>query len=293
MLSRVLDIVAAEGWFDTAAPFEKTIQLTHGAAHCATLSRGGRADTFVKFSELASLAAEAQRCLRAGRDFAGIAPAFVGHAARASLEVLATKAESFDAVTAISFERAGDRARLLTGLECYFARMRQAVAPAAPVASPRVPRAWFDDMTAYFAAARSTPSTLSALDLARDALPGLPPMPQHGDLVANNLGLRPDGTLVVFDWEDYGAVDLPGLDLFTLDMSLGTQAGAGGSGLPPPAVERCCAALGLVPHAYRRLAPAYALAFRYLKRNYSPEVRARVDALLERVSGASEGRAAR
>ena len=290
MLNRVLDLVGSEGWFDTKLPYEKTVLLTHGAAHCVVLSRDGRPDTFVKFSELASLEIEAQRCRRASHDFAGVAPHFVGHGARPPLEVLVTRAEDFGHVTVELFERPGTRARLLAGLERYFTLMRGA---ATGGAAARTPAGWLDDLSGYFAASPGTPSVAAAIDMLRHALAELPAVPQHGDLVANNLGLRPDGTLVFFDWEDYGAVDLPGLDLFTLDMSLGPPAAAHGCGLPPSAIERCAAALGLAADGYRRLAPGYALVFRYLKRNYSPEVRARVDALLERVSAAPDGRAAR
>lgn len=292
MLKRVLDIVGTEDWFDTAQPFEKTILLTHGAAHCVTLSRAGRPELFVKFSELTSLATEAQRCRRASGDFAGVAPGFVGYLARAGLDVLATKAESFGHVTAELLGQRGARVRVLNGLERYFTLMRAAAPQAAAAPGPAH---GFDDLAAYFATANGTPCTAAAIELLRHAMPQLPAMPQHGDLVTNNLGLRPDGSLVVFDWEDYGALTLPGLDLFTLETSLRAPAAArgAGGGMSAQAVERCCAALELAPDAYRRLAPAYALAFRYLKRNYSPEIRARIDALLEQVSGGPAGPAAR
>lgn len=47
----------------------------------------------------------------------------------------------------------------------------------------------------------------------------LPRIPQHGDLAANNVGLR-DGGIVVFDWEDYGRVAFPGFDLAIFVASL-------------------------------------------------------------------------
>ena len=75
----------------------------------------------------------------------------------------------------------------------------------------------------------------------RAALQTLPPLPQHGDLVLNNLGLRPDRGLVVFDWEDYAATSLPGLDLFTLENSiqqdLEAQSSMSRAGLSRPALD--------------------------------------------------------
>jgi hypothetical protein len=35
---------------------------------------------------------------------------------------------------------------------------------------------------------------------------------QHGDLVANNVGVTARG-IVIFDWEDFGRVELPGFDI--------------------------------------------------------------------------------
>lgn len=294
MLTRVLALVQAEGWFDTATPFEKTIYLTHGAAHGAVLGRNGQPDTFVKFTEDASLALEAARCRHGSDDFRGIAPRYLGHVARPALEVLVTQAESHSPVTADRLRAAGVRARLQAGLERYFELMRAAGGRTPPAPDEG---GWFDDLVHYFAAASRSPAAADALALLRAERATLPPMRQHGDLVANNLGLRPDGSLVVFDWEDYGAVDLSGLDLFTLEMSLGgameVQPAPAHRAAPPIDVARCCAALGLAPDVYRRLAPAYALVFRYLKRNYSPEVRERVDALLASVSRSRDAGARR
>ncbi|HQR40299.1 MAG TPA: phosphotransferase, partial [Blastocatellia bacterium] len=47
------------------------------------------------------------------------------------------------------------------------------------------------------------------------SLAELPSQPQHGDFVPNNFGLR-DDRLVIFDWEDYGRIDVPGFDLAVL-----------------------------------------------------------------------------
>ncbi|MCF6216338.1 MAG: aminoglycoside phosphotransferase family protein [Emcibacter sp.] len=46
----------------------------------------------------------------------------------------------------------------------------------------------------------------------------LPAIPQHGDLAINNIG-KTDNGLVIFDWEDYGYVTIPGFDLCVLLVS--------------------------------------------------------------------------
>ena len=50
-------------------------------------------------------------------------------------------------------------------------------------------------------------------------------------------------------------------------------------------VDRCCQALGIDARRYRELRPAYALAFRYIKRNYGPDVQARLDRLIVAATG--------
>ncbi len=49
---------------------------------------------------------------------------------------------------------------------------------------------------------------------------GLPRVLQHGDFCLDNLIVRPDGSVVVIDWEDFGAVGLPAYDLVSLFVSL-------------------------------------------------------------------------
>lgn len=46
-------------------------------------------------------------------------------------------------------------------------------------------------------------------------LKALPIIPQHGDLAINNVALTPSG-LILFDWEDYSFIKLPGFDLCIL-----------------------------------------------------------------------------
>jgi thiamine kinase-like enzyme len=52
----------------------------------------------------------------------------------------------------------------------------------------------------------------------------LPQLPQHGDFCVDNLLVRPDGRIVVIDWEEFGAVRLPAYDLLTLFASVESGA---------------------------------------------------------------------
>jgi hypothetical protein len=119
--------------------------------------------------------------------------------------------------------------------------------------------------------------------------------PQHGDFVLNNLGLRHEG-LVVFDWEDFGKIALPGLDLCTLlvsaiDTDAATAADAlAGRDAPgrrlAPTVATACGALALSVAQFHRLVPLYLLAFLQLKERYATAVHERIAGLLTRVCAA-------
>jgi hypothetical protein len=118
----------------------------------------------------------------------------------------------------------------------------------------------------------------------------IPERRQHCDFVRNNLG-RAGSRLVVFDWEDYATINLPGLDVCTLCLSLlggGVEAvsammlsGRGGLDAGEVAfLRRACERQGIELEVFRQLVPLYLLVFLYLKRNYGSSVRQRIADLL-------------
>lgn len=277
MLSTLLDALSREAWFDTSTPFTKSIHLTQGACLWMLLSRGGAPHTHVKFSDCFDLAAEAARSETASRDYPGLAPAFVGYGCFDGMQLLVSRAADAD-----SFDPAALLRRPPAGLIGYFAALPRARPPRdiAAIGNAEL----VAEVGRYFA--QHPLAALAGRWLASEAVAGvaaMPAMPQHGDLVLNNLGRLGDGSLVIFDWEDFGSVSLPGLDLYTLELSLAASGGPGrpGGGQRSAStralVGRACEAMGLAVADYQRLAPFYALVFRYLKRKYGPEVRARMD----------------
>ena len=120
-------------------------------------------------------------------------------------------------------------------------------------------------------------------------LAGLCEIPQHGDFVFNNL-VWSHGKLVIFDWEDYRKVFLPGLDIWTLVMSMLEQEidalrAVVEPGEQPDAqmesfLEQACTLQGLNLVQFRGLVPLYLLVFLHLKRNYGIEVQERISNIL-------------
>lgn len=119
------------------------------------------------------------------------------------------------------------------------------------------------------------------------SLAALPSQPQHGDFVPNNFGLRGD-RLVIFDWEDYGRIDVPGFDLAVLLGSvvdfeprrLRTIRDDLLRSAERPAVRwfpNACRAAGVEVGALLRALPFHLSLFMWLKDRYSPAIRLKVN----------------
>lgn len=130
---------------------------------------------------------------------------------------------------------------------------------------------------------------------ARKLLDSIGAAPQHGDFVSNNIGTR-KSRLVVYDWEDFGKVSLPGFDLCTFAISLLNDGMADADGLTPDGVRGdslgmlvnpACAALNLDVDQFWRLIPLYLLTFLHLKQGYGSRIRLRIEHLLKRHSSAA------
>lgn len=292
MLKRVLEVVAEKGWFDTSVPFETTVNLTRGACLWLMLTRRGVCDTYVKFSDCVSLAHEAQRCAAASRCYTKLVPQFVGHLHQDGaerLDVLVCRAVEYRALDLRSLQKGGAPSPVLQDLHAYFAAMPAIPATClAPALTPTPNAELVQNLGAYFESHALAP--LARRWLRSDAVQRateLPDMPQHGDLVLNNIGQVRNGAAVVFDWEDFGASCLPGLDLFTLELSLAGDAAKLYAGRERPTsptqqfVRGACQAMQLDFSDYSTLTTVYALVFRHLKRNYGPGVRDRMDRLLQ------------
>lgn len=276
MLNRVLEVVAEEGWFDLKTPFEKSIYMTHGAGVSLVLSRNGRPDLYVKFAQLVSYETLAQRSRAAATHYADLVPRFVGYARRPPLEVLATESIEFRAIGTEALHSHRDMKLVQEGLTRFFDASRR-------IRVEAVDRfAWLDDFEAYFRNSRYGKPAAACGERMRDVMRFVEAVPQHGDLVTNNFGLAAGRRVVIFDWEDFGAVSLPGLDLFTLLLSLDQdRRRVPRAGRRQFDVDALLVPIGLSDRLFRELSLSYALVFRYLKRNYSAEARARLDRVID------------
>ena len=110
-----------------------------------------------------------------------------------------------------------------------------------------------------------------------EVLNSLPYIKQHGDFTVYNMGLAGD-RLIIFDWEDFGKIKIPGFDIFCLTVDLLT-------GFDKTKIEEIlkinnypeeildliaffCDEFLMDTKLYFSLYPAYVLCFLYLKEKY-------------------------
>jgi hypothetical protein len=119
-----------------------------------------------------------------------------------------------------------------------------------------------------------------------------PLIDQHGDFVVNNVAYS-GRQLIVFDWEDFGKYQLPGLDICSFCFSAihkmqDLRALMTSEKMPTSAigifVSRTCTASGLDPDLFRRLLPLHLLGFLYAKREYSDAVQSRIRSAITQLS---------
>jgi len=127
--------------------------------------------------------------------------------------------------------------------------------------------------------------------LDNDSIKNLPYIPQHGDFVINNLA-GSGSQLIIFDWEDYGKITLPGFDFCTLLMSdlqfdyerildyLKINTSRQSTHLS--FLLNKCALTGVSLPLFLRLIPLYLVIFLYLKKDYGSEIQARIGRLITR-----------
>lgn len=229
--------------------------------------------------------AEYEKCCEGWRSFPQYAPEPLGRYFRDRWEIILVRGVSHRRVCLGDI--ASNRQGLIEELIAFFS----ASCEAGHVAQPVEPhRAFLRSVQE-----RATDQNCAAIVnrwLAVDELDRLPHIAQHGDFAVNNLGLRDSG-LVVFDWEDFGRVALPGFDLCTVvasDSGLNPERlravmqGAGPqSDLYQHLLQKACSVIGLTPELFRRLIPLYLAIFLDLKRDYGEAIRVAVRKLIREV----------
>lgn len=128
----------------------------------------------------------------------------------------------------------------------------------------------------------------------RDIVGGKAPVAQHCDFTYVNLGITDDCRVIIFDWEEYGAIQYPGFDFATFLVSHHYHGGTIDDVLSSPeGLTRCIdrdfgneflGSIGLTTADFTRLFPAYIYVFLTLKREgFGATINTRIRAMLDRI----------
>lgn len=260
------------------------VAFTRGASVTAEAHLGAAGFVHFKASELESLEREYRATLAARERFGAVVPEPLAFVQREGWEVIASRGVRFATLAPSHFARGA----VPRALEEFLVR---GVTRARAVGLPS-PLTQLETLAAHPLTARWARVMLPHLDeRVRTFLTNLAPIPQHCDLTCNNIGVTHDGAVVVFDWEEFGAASVPGLDLCTLLVSLAdfdarvlrawlACAQRSQSG-PAAFAATACRALGIDPAVFEQLLPLYVLLFLRLKAGYSERLRESLARLLQ------------
>jgi len=262
-----------------------SVAISRGSTIAADVSIDPDRFLHIKGSAHASLRAEYDATLRAVAVHRSTVPHPVAHVVDGGWELLFSEGRRFSLLDAAALHSSTVSAALLDFLE-------RSARTAEPARAGR--------HAAFVQHSFQTSSTPIPDDLVRHwtgdegvrVLDSLDAVQQHSDFTANNIGVTRAG-LVVFDWADFGAVELPGFDLATLLLSMTCFEPARVlrlvTGTDPSLVrfaESACARLNLAYGAFRALLPLYLAVFLALKSQFGTGIRHKVAAALAHVGNA-------
>jgi hypothetical protein len=259
------------------------IGLSRGSTIAADVSIDDITFLHLKATSHGSLEGEYDATLRAAAIHASVVPRPVAHFAAAGWQLMFTEGRQFVAMHARSLRSP----QVVQALIDFLAR--------AAATGSRAETGYHRVRLERCIARSSTPIPDWVLEPWTRAdgaamLDALPVVAQHGDFTQNNIGIAPRG-IVVFDWADFGQVELPGFDLATLVMSLTgfdvERIGRLWQAHDDPLghfVHAACGRLGLGCNEFRALLPLYLAVFLSLKSDYALVIRLKAAAALDELT---------
>ena len=244
----------------------------------------------VKASEIDDLTREYNAQLRGWDQYRELVPQPLGYRVREGWHIIVTQGVRHAAFPFTALAGAIPNQRVVDDLFRYFEICTRHKATRSG-ATPQ--REFLTTLELYFA--DSPYADVAGYWIGQGRLLGmetLDQVTQHGDFTQNNLAIS-GGRLVIFDWEDFGKYQLPGLDICSLCASLTPDAAAlrdlmrAGRAPDQPMeafLRRACTLCELDPEVLRRLLPLYLLVFLYVKREYGYAAQNRIGALVRQLT---------
>ena len=283
MLTTVTDILHDEGFLEGGQEPVFHIRLISGRELNVQVFANNGIHFHTRVKHRGVMPTEYDKCSNGWRRFPQYAPEPLGQYFRHDWEIIIVRGIAHRPV--LIGDIAKNKHDLVQKLIGFFATSTEVVSMKKPLESHRTFLRGVRDRAIDPAAAAVVNKWMST-----DELDHLPHISQHGDFVVNNLGIG-GSRLVVFDWEDFDRVALPGFDLCTAlasdtrltpERMRAVMHSTGGVSQPYETLLRTvCPLLGLTPDGFRRMIPLYLAIFLDLKRNYGEAVQAAVRKLIQ------------
>lgn len=272
--------------------------------HCISISNGNTISVSsyldgsrffqVKVSEIDAFADEYETHLQGWRQFGSVVPKPIGRQIRDGWDVFVAQGVQHKPFIFDPLGREPNSNKIMLALGRYF---MTAVEAAEAGDSQKIHKAFLDQLRGHFS--NSPLASLVNYWVERGRALGicnLPVIPQHGDFVENNIGGQGD-QLIIFDWEDFGKYQIPGLDVCSFCFSVTQDAGTLAqlmtsleiqSSALGKFVHDACHALGIDLTLFRSLIPLYLLIFLHAKREYSPTVQSRIERCVRQLTSTTQ-----
>lgn len=269
------------------------VGLTYGDTVWLDAYRRDGSFVHAKVAEHVTLGEEVRVYHEALRAYGDFMPAPIGYSVRGPWEIFLAEGIEHRPLSVNPLNHSRRAHKLRDELSRFFARGARRTTPNPPAHD-------YDALLKRLDATFSETPFASLITYWRSSeatqlLDAIGAAPQHGDFVTNNIGTRKT-RLVVYDWEDFGKVSLPGFDLCTFAISLMNDGMVDADGLTRgrPSGDRlgtlvnpACVAMDLDVDQFWRLVPLYLLTFLHLKQGYGSRIRSRIERLLKRHSSSA------
>ena len=285
MIDAITKTLKSHGWFDSAIPHERQFHLTRGGSAFLILTRGGVFETYVKFSESVNFYEEALRSRAANFSYPSQTAQFKGRAVAEGIDMLVSQAVNCLEVRKDDVLSGTETGKYWQGLNLYFSSMVSAKIPLGVqtvknVDLPKVLENHFENHPL-----RAVADHWLNQEWIVELTKAMHSCPQHGDFVLNNIGISSNG-LVLFDWEDFGRILLPGIDIYSLLISIGlgrVRRIQDCKGCSPQFfyfVKRQCLNINITVRELELLIPIYLLTLLYMRRSFGRTSLERLESLL-------------
>lgn len=287
MISTVLSVLSDLGALQPGHQARYNISLTKGDALLLNVFVDNQSSFFhIRISENISLGSEFQNHQTASYMFTEFVPRPLGYFTRDGWEIVVTEGVHYRYLS----PKLAISSPVRQGIFKFFATATLK----ARIERPAEPHSVFlTKLHQHFKGSPFVSLLESWLTTSgRNVIDALAHIRQHGDFVPINLGIA-KSKVVVFDWEDFGKIMLPGFDLCTLFISmvqfdahkilLLMETDKPGSDPYISFMQEACLALDLDFQLFCRLIPVYILISSYLKENYAAPVRQSTEMLLRQL----------